>query len=434
MGKRFTKVITVMTLIAALTITWAVPSFATAEETQQPPELDSTSAILMDAETGEVLYEKNAYEKRDPASITKILNCLVVLDNLDMDQEVTVSFDPETEGSVMHLQKGETISVRNLVYGMMIWSANDAAEVLGKLAGGDIETFCSMMNEKAAEFGAKDTVYTNPNGLNPPGRVNNITTAYDIAVISAGAMKNTEFAEIVSTPSLTIPATNKSKERKHKSSNRCLWDTKTKFEYNGVKTPLKYDGCKGIKTGYSSTAGDCFVGYAERGKTHLIVVVLNASHEEPKFHDAIKLWDYGFDNFKTYYAARSGKVLGKQKVTEGSLREVDLGTENDLAATVAKDYKASENTEIKIELNNEKIKAPVSSGTVLGSAVLVDENGRELARQDLIALETAEQGGPLSRIGIADEDVPVFVAVVFTAFALVIVIVLLKRKKKKTTE
>lgn len=431
MRKRFAKAIAVMTLIAALTISWAVPSFA-ADAKEKPPETDSTSAIVMDAETGTVIYEKNAREKRDPASITKILNCLVVMDRLDPEQQVTVSFDPETEGSVMHLVKGERISVGDLVRAMMIWSANDAAEVLAKEAGGDIDTFCSMMNEKAASLGAGDTLYTNPNGLNPPGRVNNITTAYDIAIIAAEAMKNPDFAGIVSSPGLTIPATNKAEQRKHKSSNRCLWDTKTKFEYKGVKTPLKYDGCKGVKTGYSSTAGDCFAGYAKRGKTQLIVVVLNASHEEPKFRDAIKLWDYGFDNFRTYYAARSGDVLGKQKVAGGSLREVDLGTEEDLAATVGRDYRASENTEIEIQLNSDKVKAPVRIGTVLGAAVLADENGEELARQDLVALETARQGGPLSRIGIADEDVPVFFAIVFTAFALAVVIALLKRKRRKT--
>lgn len=429
---KLARIITILA-IAALTFTGAVPSFA-AESQDKLPETDSTSAILMDAETGTILYEKNAYEKRDPASITKILNCLVVLDTLDMDEQVTIDYEPEKEGSVMHLKKGETLYVRDLVYAMMIWSANDAAEALARLAGGDVDTFCSMMNSKALEYGAKDTHYTNPNGLNPPGRVNNITTAYDIALICARAMEDSRFAEIVSTPELTIDETNKSEKRKGKSSNRCLWDTKTKFEYDGVQTPLKYEGCKGIKAGYSSTAGDCFAGYAEKGDTHLISVVLNASHEEPKFRDTIMLWDYGFANYRTYCAAESETVLGKQRIKGGTLRDVKVGVERNLSVTVAKDFENEDSFNVKLELDSKRAAAPVGKGDVLGSAILTDENGNELARQNLVALETAGTGGPLSRIGIADEDVPAFFIIIITlaAIAVVLTLILRKRKREKT--
>lgn len=426
--KKLTRTIIILA-VTALTLTGAVPSFAAAERQDEPPKLDASSAILMDAESETVIYEKNAHEKRDPASITKILNCLVVLDTLDLDEKVTIDYEPEKEGSVMHLQKGETLYVRDLVYAMMVWSANDAAEALGRLAGGTTENFCSMMNSKAEEYGAWDTHYTNPNGLNPPGRVNNVTTAYDIALISARAMDNPEFVEIVSTPKYTIPATNKSEKRKGKSSNRCLWDTKTKFEDNGAKRPLKYEGCKGVKTGYSSTAGDCFAGYAKKGRTGLVAVVLNASHEEPKFKDTIRLWDFGFANYKTYRAAKAGEVLGKQKVKGGTLREVDLGTERNLSAAVPRDYEAAENVEISLELDEKKVQAPVKKGDVLGSAVLIDEKGKELARRDLIALESAREGGPLSRIGVADEDVPVFIIVVLTLAALGTVLLVLRKRK-----
>ncbi|MGN0702458.1 MAG: D-alanyl-D-alanine carboxypeptidase family protein [Lentihominibacter sp.] len=427
--KKLTRTLIIFA-VTALTLIGAVPSFAEASRQDEPPKLDASSAILMDAESETVIYEKNAYEKRDPASITKILNCLVVLDTLDLDEKVTIDYDPEKEGSVMHLQKGETLYVRDLVYGMMVWSANDAAEALSRLAGGTTEEFCRMMNSKAKEYGAGDTHYTNPNGLNPPGRINNVTTAYDIALISARAMENPEFVEIVSASEYTIPATNKSEKRKGKSSNRCLWDTKTKFEDNGVKRPLKYEGCKGVKTGYSSTAGDCFAGYAKKGRTALVAVVLNASHEEPKFRDTIRLWDFGFANYKTYRAARAGQVIGKQKVKGGTLREVDLGTEQNLSATVDKNYDAAGNVEIRLELNEKKVEAPVRKGEVLGRAVLTDENGSELARRNLVALESAGQGGPLSRIGIADEDVPVFFIVVITlaAAALALTVILKKRK------
>lgn len=421
-------IITVLIMVTALAGT--VPAFGAADAKEKPPAIDATSAIIMDAETGEILYEKNAYEKRDPASITKILNCLVVLDTLDMDREVTIDYQPEVEGSNMHLHKGETIKIRDLVYGMMIWSANDAAEVLAKLSGGDIKTFCGMMNDRAIACGARDTTYTNPNGLNPSGKVNNRTTAYDIAVVAASAMNNPEFARIVGMDYLRIPATNKYKERKHRSSNRCAWDTKTKVEIDGKKVPLKYDGCIGVKTGYSSTAGDCYCGYAKRGRTSLIVVVLNASHEVPKFRDAINLWNYGFNNYKTYYAARVSDVIGQQKVKHGSLREVDLGVNKNLAMTVAKDYKAADNVTVEINLDQEKIEAPVRRGDLLGEAIAYDENGRELAKQEVISLEDAEEGGILSHIGIADEDAPIFFIALGT-LALIMILLKLRGKKRQ---
>lgn len=424
--KGFTKIITYLTIAAALTLTGTVPSFAA--ETAQP-SLDSTSAILMDAGSGEILYEKNAYEKRDPASITKILNCMVVLDTLDMDREVTVDIEPETEGSIMKLAKGEKITVKNLVYGMMLGSANDAAEFLGYLAGGDMKTFCSMMNERAASCGANDTVYTNPNGLNDK-KVNNVTTAYDIAIIARSAMNNEKFREIVSTPKYIIPATNKSEERKLKNSDRCLWDTKTKVRIDGVQTPLKYDGCIGIKTGYSSTAGDCFAGCAVKGETELISVVLNAPHEKEKFRDTVNLWNYGFSNFRTYTAAKAGEVQCEQKVRRGSLREVDLGIEKDLKITVKRGSDPEENVTVETKLKNNAVTAPVRKGDVLGEIIVYD-SGKEAARARLTALESAGTGGPLSYIGIADEDVPEFLLLVAAAVLTLLLIIVLAKKRKK---
>ena len=117
--KKLTRTIIILA-VTALTLTGAVPSFAAEDRQDEPPKLDASSAILMDAESETVIYEKNAHEKRDPASITKILNCLVVLDTLDLDEKVTIDYEPEKEGSVMHLQKGETLYVRDLVYAMMV--------------------------------------------------------------------------------------------------------------------------------------------------------------------------------------------------------------------------------------------------------------------------------------------------------------------------
>ena len=134
-----------------------------------PLTWEGTSVIMIDGGSGEILYEKNAEERRDPASITKILTCLVVLENMDLDDEITVAEDYDGAGENIAVKADERFTVEQLLYAMMVGSANDAAEVLALAAGGDMETFCDMMNERAKECGAKNTSFTNPNGMNYAG-------------------------------------------------------------------------------------------------------------------------------------------------------------------------------------------------------------------------------------------------------------------------
>lgn len=431
------KSLTIVLIIAALTLIGTVPSFTEPVSAldKKASSIDATSAILMDAKSGEILYEKNAYEKRDPASITKILNCMVVLDTLDIDDEISIDYQPDQEGSVMGLKKDEKLTVRDLVYGMMLVSGNDAAEVLAKLAGGNTETFCSMMNERAKACGARDTTYTNPNGLNPYGKVNNVTTAFDIATIAASAMNNSEFAEIVGTEQYIVPASNKSKARKMQNSNFCLENAKYNAKYKELAS-LKYKGCVGVKTGYSSTAGDCFCGFAKRGRTELIVVVLNASNEKAKFTDAGNLWDYGFKNYKSYRVAQVGEVQEQLKVARGSLREVDLGLSKDLNVTIDKNQNGDETITTEVLLDKElltssgKVSAPIKKGTEVGR-LLVYDRGEKIAEGELVSMETASKGGFLSYIGIAEEDVLFFLIGIAALIILVLVIIHLLRKKRE---
>ena len=462
-------------IAAALALTGTVPSFAgekTFEGAPEPPQTDSTSVMLMDAGSGDVLYEKNADEKRDPASTTKILNLLVCLDTLDFDQEVTIEKEPQSEGSTMKLKKGETLTVKDLVYGMMLWSANDAAEYLGYLAGnGDVDAFCDMMNAKAKKIGATDTDYVNPNGLNNEA-VNNITTARDLALMTKEAMKDKRFREIVGSRQYTIPATNKYKERKLRNSNLCFWNDQIKAAAEGDaqaldkytkqyrndpnnyisedadealvrqlakedaqdRVELMYKPCIGVKTGYSSTAGDCFVGFAKKGNTEIIAVVLNAPHTKNKFQDAKKLWVYAYKNFKSYTVASANDVQYSQKVKRGTLRKVDLGLTEDFKVTVRKSAKPSETVTTQLELPEEKPMAPIKKGTVLGQMVAYDD-GEEIARADLITLEEVGEGGPLSYIGIADESVPEFiillVLILITLFILLVVVRASIRNKRR---
>lgn len=469
---RITRTLISFIIAAALALIGTVPSFAdesTYEGADKPPKTTGTSEIIMDAGSGTVLYEKNAYKKMDPASMTKVLNLLVCLDVLDFDEEVTVEKHTTGEGTGINLQKGEKITIRDLSYGMMLASANDAAEYLGYLAGGgDLDTFCDMMDAKAKEFGAKDTDYKNPNGLNPD-KVNNVTTAYDLAVVARQAMKDPRFREIVGTRTYTIEATNKSKKRKLINSNACLYSDEVVKAAKGDKEALKqyikryknnpynyipedeselpdivqnaakaraelmYKPCIGVKTGYTSTAGDCFTGYAKKGGSEYIVVVMNAPHSRDKFQDAKKLWKYAFATFKSYTAQSADDFEYQMKVKRGSLREVDLAIKDDLKVSALKKDKPEETVTTEVVLNEEKPMAPVKKGAVVGKLVAYDD-GTEVSSQDLISLETAEEGGPLSYIGIADEDVPKFIIGLILAIILVLFIIPLARASKRNKE
>ncbi len=457
--KIFRKLI-LFVFAAMMMLLGTVPSFADESHFKgagEPPDTTSTSIILMDAGNGKILYEKDAYKKRDPASITKILNCLVCLDTLDFDREVTVDITPTTEGSIMKLKKGETLKIRDIVYGMMLWSANDGAEYLAHLAGeGDVKNFCEMMNAKARICGAKNTKYVNPNGLNDEA-VNNITTAYDIAVIVRRAMKDGRFREIVGTKEYVIYATNKSKKRLLTNSNMCMWSDLIRDAAKGDKkaldkyteqyendpynyisddeaanrqaakdqakliSSLMYKPCIGVKTGYSSTAGDCFAGFAKKGNTEIIAVVLNAPHTKNKFQDAKKLWEYAYKNFKTYTAQKQDDFDYEMDVKWGELREVKLGINEDLKVTVLKKDKPAETVTVEVELKEEKPVCPVKKGDVVGKLVAYDD-GTAIASEDLISLETSGSGGPLSHIGFADEDRYQFFILVALFIALLIVV------------
>lgn len=414
--KKSTKIIIMFIVAAALTFMGTVPSFAAGENYQKnnkivpsakiswqdAPEVEGTSVIMIDAGSGEILYEKNAEEQRDPASITKILTALVVIENMDLDSEITVTEDYDGAGENIAVKAGERFTVEQLLYAMMLPSANDAAETLALAVGGDMETFCDMMNKRAKECGAKNTNFTNPNGMNYAGQENHRTTAYDIAMIAREAMKNDTFRKIVSTAEYTIPTTNKSEARNLKSTNPCL----------GL-----YEGTTGIKTGTTSVAGYCFCGSAMKNSTELIVVDLN-SGEEQRFSETIKLWDYGFSKYYTYSAAKCGQVLSDESVSRGDKRSVEIGVEEDLDITLNKGYDSS-NISLALDVD-EDLKAPIEKGSIVGTVTALNEDKEAVAVSDLIALEDVEEGGILSYVGIADEDRLIF----FVALAVAVIILM----------
>lgn len=270
-------------------------------------DLTSEAAILIDADTGQILYEKNSQQILAPASITKILTSIIVIEKCNLQDKVIVGKNPPfVGGSKIYIHEGEEFTVEQLLYALMLASANDVAEALAEHISGSVEEFTKLMNEYAYKIGCKNTYFSNPHGLYDE---NHYTTAYDMALIAKYAMKNEVFKTIVSTRQYIIPPTNKQPETRYiNNHNKLLW--------NGGKYYYQY--ATGIKTGYTIKAKNTFVGSATKDGINLIVVVMKSP--SPVYNDVIKLFEYGFNNYSkeklidstvpyTYLKLNEGKTL-----------------------------------------------------------------------------------------------------------------------------
>lgn len=336
------------------------------------PNISSPKAVLIDGKTGQVLYSKNADEKAYPASTTKIMTAVLALERGNLEDYVPISRKASfIDGSRIYLLEGEKITLEQLLYGLMLDSANDAAIAIAEHIGGSIEEFAVMMNDKARELGALNTNFTNPNGLPDP---NHVTTAYDMAMIAKHAMSIPKFREIAGTVSYIIPETN-------------MQDTR--YLYNGNKliknTPYKYDGATGIKTGYTLAAKQCFIGSAERDGMELITVILNENNANAVWENTMVLLDYGFDNFVPISLVKKNQVIDEIEV-KGSIKKVVLVSERDFHY----DAPEGETPEIdeKIVLND-RIVPPIHKGERLGY-IEYSIDGETIGTVRLVAGEVAE--------------------------------------------
>ena len=245
-----------------------------------PGDLSAVSAALIEAETGTVLYQKNAGERRAMASTTKIMTALLTIEAGDLDREFTV--DPlaiRVEGTSMGLQEGDRVSRRDLLYGILLPSGNDAANAAAVSVSGSIPEFVKLMNSKAQELGLSDTHFVTPSGLDADGHY---TTALDLARLTAYAMKEETFREIVACRSAEVEFGNPPYKRTLYNSNKML---------------ARYDGAIGVKTGFTDNARRCLVSAAERDGVTLIAVTLNAGDD---WNDHTKMLDYGFTQVQAY--------------------------------------------------------------------------------------------------------------------------------------
>ena len=330
-------------------------------------EISAPSAILIESKTGRILYEKNSEEKRYPASITKIMTALLTLENVeDLQSKATVSynavFSVPSGYSVDTLKVGEELSIEELLYALLVKSSNEAANVLAEYVAGNVDSFATMMNTRAAELGCKNTNFVNPNGIH---NENHYSTAYDLSLIAKEAMKNETFRKIVSTVSHTLPSTNK-----YEQTDRNLITTN---DLINKKNKNYYEYAIGIKTGYTAYAKNCLVAGANKDGVELISVVLGTDKKEinglsKRDTDTKILFEYVYNNFSQKKVSTARETVVGQTKIKGATTEtknLDLNTDSDINILVTNDKEKDEiNGEIKL---NENIKAPIAKGDKLGT-------------------------------------------------------------------
>lgn len=274
--------------------------------------VSAESAILIEAKSGRVLYEKNAHERRGIASTTKILTALVTLENSLLEQRVRVTEKTVgIEGSSIYLHKGEVLTMEDLLYAMLLESANDAAATIALEVGGSIEGFADMMNAKVSKMGLSDSSFANPHGLDADGHY---STAYDLALITAEALKNESFRRIVSTYRKVIENTEENTSRLLLNHNKLL------------KT---YDGAVGVKTGFTKRCGRCLVSAAKRDGLILIAVTLNAPDD---WNDHKRMLDFGFSNYENCVLLEDGEIRLGADVAGGDIAMVPVSNKGALCA------------------------------------------------------------------------------------------------------
>ena len=327
------------------------------------PELVSRAAILMDNKTNKILYDKNSNERMFPASTTKILTAILVLENCDLNEIVTASYDAVMsipEGYVTaNIDGDEQLTVEQLLQLLLVHSANDAANVLAEYVGGSIESFVSMMNTKVNELGLTNTHFTNAYGLQDD---NHYTTAYDLSVIMQYCLKNDDFRRIAGSASCSIPATNKSDVRSYTSTNQLLVPS----------NPNYYSYVTVGKTGFTTEAGECLVSCAYKNDLELICVVLGGTVVDgvsTRFSESKTLYEYGFNNFSLKNIANPGDIITQIEVPNATsdTKSLELAFTDSIYALVnTSDLETNYTPEIQLHSD---ISAPITQGDVLGSVV-----------------------------------------------------------------
>lgn len=323
------------------------------------PCVSAQSAALLCTADNSFIFEKNSTCRMPMASTTKIMTCIIALEKGDLNDTVTVSSEAVgTEGSSLYLAEGDRVTLYDLLYGLMLRSANDAAAAIACHVAGDISSFAELMNDKATALGLSDTHFTNPHGLHDEAHY---TTARDFALLTSYALKNDVFCKIVSTTEYTVVINDGSCKKPVVNHNKLL---------------RIYDGANGVKTGFTKSSGRCLVSSAERNGVQLIAVTLNAPSD---WNDHALMLDYGFSKYSYVTLFEEGQLSRTFNVAGcGSVEAINL---DPLSAVIKNGSEITVKTEAK-----SLIFAPVTKGEVLAvSTVYAD--GKEIGKVNLIATE-----------------------------------------------
>lgn len=340
-------------------------------------KVKAKAAVLMDAVSGEVLFAQNAHKKLPPASVTKVMTMLLILEGCDsgkirLSDTVTISERAASMGgSQMYMEPGEQHTVEELLKGVAMVSANDGCVALAEHLAGSVEMFVEQMNKRAAELGMKNSHFVNTNGLPV---ANHYTSAYDIAVMSRALIAFPETAQWFTKWQDTIKVGLPGKEKEFGLTNT-------------NKLIKQYPGAIGIKTGFTQDAGYCLSGAAERDGTRLIGVILGCTTSNIRFAEIKRLLDYGFSNYESVKIAEKGQVQKALKIEKGTPSKVDVIMEDDAAILVKKGNKNRIKT--KIEMDG-YIKLPLKRGQKLGELVVL-QDGKEKERFPIVARDSAKK-------------------------------------------
>ena len=421
-AKRFLSVFLLFVLLVSLTATL----FAAAEEPTLPedPDIQAKAALLVDANTGAIVYAKNEHQELYPASLTKIMTALLVVEAIDkgqlsLDQEVTTSSTIEsldTDGSTANIKPGEIMTVEQLLYCMLVVSANEACVILAEAVSGSVDAFVDQMNEKAQALGCENTHFVNPTGLHDS---QHYTSAWDLYLITKEALTHKDFVRISDTGDITLPATNLHEARALHSTNYLIsvWRSRGYINKNA----------HGIKTGSTSEAGHCLVSSAAKGSLSFISVVLGCDRltledgeiRTMSFYETNRLFQWGFDNFSYKTILTADEYPKEVAVSLSKIDHVTVHPARDVEILMPNDLEP-EDLERTITLNSDPVEAPITTGDKLGT-IQLSYQGTVYATEDLLALNDVEA----SRLLTFWRDVKLFFAKPAVKIAGIVLAVLL---------
>lgn len=358
--KQFIVVFFIFTLISSTQVVFA------SEYDIQGSDLVGESAVLINQDTGQVLFDKNANQPMFPASTTKILTAIILLEDKSIDEIVTIDdHSPYAGGSAIALVPGEQLTVFQLLNALLITSANDAAEALAIYHSGSIEAFANVMNTRAAEMGAINSNFVNPHGMPDP---NHVTTAYDLSMIAKYAMKNETFRQIVKTTRFEIPPTNLKSETRYLNGTNSFYQglegSNEKITVRGKKVPIAYEYVTGIKRGYTDEAQSCLVSSATIDNRSYISVVLK-SNGNLMYQDTRLLLDLGLFGVKSTQLFDSNTVIDTVSLNDSKKTQIPLISEIPIVVDLSESIDPS--TLIKKINIQSDIDLPVKAGEKLGT-------------------------------------------------------------------